>query len=123
MHYNEALAESQGLTANEKMRLDQKYAELFGVLYNPGAWNAPAAQVRKIEFDLQRLWKFEQDPTFHRYQTAIRGCTCPKMDNDERVGRTIERLMSISCPWHGSRTSERAAETRKRFVDIANHGL
>src|SRR6266851_4977381 len=99
MHYNKALAESQGLTETEKMRLDQKYAELFGVLYNPCAWNAPAAQVRKIEFDLLKLWKFEQDPKFHRYQTAIRGCICPKMDNDERVGRTVERILDPSYPW------------------------
>lgn len=121
MHYNEALAESQGLTDNEKMRLDQKYAELFGVLYNPGAWNSPVAQVRKIEFDLQKLWKFEQDPKFHRYQLYIKGCTCPKMDNEERVGRTEDRIHSFSCPWHGS---NREAQTiRKRFVDNADPGL
>jgi hypothetical protein len=100
MHYNEAFADKQGISAVDRQRLDSKYEELFAVLENPSEWNSPEAQVRKIEFDLQKLWKFPQDPKFHRYQLEIKGCTCPRLDNFELFGHTADRYRVSDCPWH-----------------------
>ena len=121
MHYNEALAEKQGLTSVQRMRLDQKYEELFSVLYSPENWNAPEAQVRKIEFDLQKLWKFPQDPKFHRYQLEIKGCRCPKLDNYELIGHTADRYRTSDCPWHWNeeltKKTEEAYEKRRKLLE------
>lgn len=53
-----------------------------------------------LEFYLQGLWGFKRDKNFHKYWLEMKGCTCPKMDNDDRFG-TNYRIYNSSCPWHG----------------------
>jgi hypothetical protein len=106
VHYNVEFADKQGISAVDRQRLDQKYEELFSVLNNPENWNAPVAQVKKIEYDLQYLWKLPQDPKWHRYQIDIKGCTCPRMDNAELVGFSDDRYIRSDCPWHWPKGDE-----------------
>ncbi len=106
MHYNESLADSQELSEEERIQLDAKYEELFDVFDNMKNESlsskelaALAMQVEGIEYDLQRIWKFEIDPKKHRYWYRVPQCTCPKIDNMDLFG-TDMRIFAADCPVH-----------------------
>ena len=61
-----------------------------------------AKDITLVEFELQRLWGFTEDRTFHRYWDTPK-CKCPKMDNDERIG-TPYQIINTTCPLHGFKT-------------------
>lgn len=119
MHYNEALADKQGLTEEDRVHLDKVYEELFYALEHPEVFTDVEANVRQIEFNLQRLWRFPEDAKFHRYQLEIRGCTCPKLDNYELIGHTPDRYRVSDCPWHwkpsDTEAVEKAYEERRKM--------
>jgi hypothetical protein len=117
MHYNEALADKQGLTAEECNALDLTYDLLFDILENPERYEDVETKVRDLEFRLQKEWKFPQDPKFHRYQLEIKGCTCPRMDNFELFGYTADRYRVSDCPWHWS--AEHQAKVDKVYEERA----
>jgi hypothetical protein len=121
MHYNEALADKQGLTADERNALDLTYDLLFDILENPERYEDVETKVRDLEFRLQKEWKFPQDPKFHRYQFEIKGCTCPRMDNFELIGHTADRYRISDCPWHWNdeltKKTEEAYEKRQKLIE------
>lgn len=100
MYYNEELADSQGLTDEDRLELDELYLDLNFALDNPEVFDSVEEAVRQLEFELQRVWRFTQDPKFHRYQLEIKGCTCPRLDNFELFGHTASRYITSDCPWH-----------------------
>ena len=59
-----------------------------------------AAQVEALEFEQQALWGFERDSSFHRF-FDFPGCSCPKLDNEERIGIKNARIISHRCKVHG----------------------
>jgi hypothetical protein len=52
-----------------------------------------------LEFYLQYLWGFDLDPTYHTYKWKHPSCTCPTLDNLERLG-TPYHIISQDCPLH-----------------------
>lgn len=100
MHYNEELADRQGLNETQRLELDVTYELLIDALKNPENYANVEKTVTELEFRLQRQWKFPEDSKFHRYQTQIRGCTCPKLDNADLVGYSAARYRVSDCPWH-----------------------
>ena len=55
----------------------------------------------EIQFELQRLWGFEEGDRFHKFWTLPK-CTCPKMDNEDYYYIYPDRsLINPSCPLHG----------------------
>ena len=52
-----------------------------------------------LETEQQKLWNFPADPNHHRW-FDVPGCTCPKMDNADRLG-TPNRVISNDCHIHG----------------------
>lgn len=54
------------------------------------------------EYRLQALWNFTADSNFHSYWFKMPHCTCPYMDNQERIG-TGMFIISGDCPLHGNR--------------------
>lgn len=52
------------------------------------------------EFKLQKLWGVKKDKNYHTYWMAPKACTCPKMDNMDRLG--YGRIIAGDCPLHGS---------------------
>ena len=117
MHYNEALADKQGISEVGRVALDKTYEQLFYALEHPEVFGSVEDVVRELEFDLQALWKFPQDPKFHRYQLEIKGCTCPKLDNYELIGHTADRYRVSDCPWHWS--AEHQAKVDKVYEERA----
>lgn len=59
------------------------------------------AIVQSLEYTMQALWKFDRDKNYHRYTWNLRDCTCPRMDNIERIG-TLLKIVSVNCPFHGN---------------------
>jgi len=72
------------MSRNSKSKIEQKFlANMFEAL----------------EYEQQLLWKFPLDASFHRF-FDFPGCTCPKMDNEERSG-CPDKIYSGDCPAHG----------------------
>jgi len=55
--------------------------------------------IRDIEFILQKNWNFPQNEAYHNYQFKLPGCTCPKLDNADRLG-SGSFVISGDCPYH-----------------------
>ena len=56
--------------------------------------------LKGLEFSAQRAWKFPENEDFHNWWLDVPGCTCPQMDNMERVG-IPGNINSGDCVWHG----------------------
>lgn len=52
-----------------------------------------------LEFSQQLLWGFAEDARYHHW-FDLPGCTCPKMDNLDRLG-TNYQVITRDCPIHG----------------------
>lgn len=53
----------------------------------------------ELEFCQQEIWGFDQDARHHRF-FDLPGCTCPKSDNEDRLGHR-QAIYDKSCPVHG----------------------
>jgi len=57
-------------------------------------------KITELEYSLQVAWGFEKNEKYHTYQwSGLSGCTCPVMDNRDRIGARY--WISESCPYHG----------------------
>ena len=60
----------------------------------------------QLQFYLQRLWGFDEDPRYHKHQLLPKswhtpGCICPKMDNDDMYPYDIGGYwITQGCPIH-----------------------
>lgn len=62
---------------------------------------------------LQKLWKFPIDPSRHKFW-ASKYCSCPKLDNEERMG-TGNFIINSECLLHGDQEfNEKPKFKRKR---------
>lgn len=87
------------MTPAENAALQALHKLLEEVKENPrGAKYDPNEFVRDIEFTMQGLWGFSRDAEFHTHWLDLKGCTCPKLDNLERI--PCGRITNTSCPWH-----------------------
>ena len=105
MWYNEELATKQNCSDEQKARLDELYEELHRLFASAmkeedkSKMSAYSPIIERIEYDLQKNWNFPQNSSFHRYWCLVPGCTCPKMDNQDRFG-TRFRVYDADCPVH-----------------------
>lgn len=105
MVYNQDLIKRQGLVEEDIKELDKTYETLKNLfLQAQEATDSKqlaviAMQVEQVEFELQRIWKFEQNDAMHTYWCQIPHCECPIMDNRDLFG-TGKRIYSASCPVH-----------------------
>jgi hypothetical protein len=102
---NSALAARQKVTDDqlEALKLSHQLRwELFEaakkVLDEPLKLKLLASTFDALENEQQRLWNFPVDPNHHRF-FDFPGCTCPKMDNAERLG-TPYKIHAANCPIH-----------------------
>ena len=56
--------------------------------------------VESLETTLQFLWGFPYDKSYQTYRFGFKECSCPKVDNRERVGMR-EFVYDKSCVVHG----------------------
>ena len=108
---NQDLLKSQEVTQDQINKLDNLYIlleELFTLaknIQNQKSLDYTTGSVisntlRDIEFMLQKNWNFNQNEDYHKYWFRLPGCTCPVMDNEERVG-TPYGIITQDCPYHG----------------------
>lgn len=105
---NSKMVEMKGLTDTEIrsiVKLHQKKVQLADDMSRFSSSNSKelkiiAAAITEIEFQLQDLWKFEKDIRMHSF-FLLPHCTCPKMDNKERLG-TDYLITDTMCPIHGN---------------------
>jgi hypothetical protein len=74
-------------------------------------------ELTQIEFDLQEAWGFPKDSNFHRFWD-IPGCTCPTIDNNERIG-TGYFIINGGCPLHGGDIGKEKSEEVETGSDTA----
>lgn len=103
---NPDLIKRQGLTEEEVFNVrdwHNRREQLFGLMersVDPAWLQILAEAVEKVEFELQRAWKFPLNRNMHTWWMRLPHCRCPQMDNMERVG-TPYRIRSEGCPIHG----------------------
>lgn len=102
---NERLAIRQKVTPEQLEQLKETHVIVYHLkeaakkTTDPVKLRRLAAEFDEIETEQQLLWNFEPDPNFHRF-FDFPGCTCPKIDNAERLG-TPYKVINNSCPIHG----------------------
>lgn len=100
---NYDLARRKGLSPETIAEIEklQEYREDLGNLYLNKSISA--VQYRELwtenEYDLQDLWGFALNSNYHMFWN-MKGCTCPKIDNEEAWG-TGYYVYSKDCPIHG----------------------
>ena len=107
MTANRELAKKQGLSEDDIIAINTVHQRMEAFLKRPGMYANPKDcpdVVTAFETVLQALWYFPLDKKFHRYQFELNGCTCPCLDNAERVGYTETRIVNKNCPYHGKET-------------------
>lgn len=88
----------EAMTVSERDAVKALHEVLMGAKCFPQHYADPVQVIEDIEFTLQGLWKFTRDVNYHTHWIEIKGCTCPKMDNQERWG--TGRITVSTCPWH-----------------------
>jgi hypothetical protein len=108
---NEHLAKRQGVTDDELVALKVSHQLKFMIFSaaqqykkDPKVLQMLYAVETALEFEQQKLWHFEPNKRFHRF-FEFPGCTCPKLDNIDRIG-VGPFIFYTSCPVHGDSTSE-----------------
>ncbi len=110
VEFNKELLLKQKVTREQRQELEHIYALLENIVnvakilqedddltYSTGY--IISNTIRDIEFQLQKNWNFPQNENFHTYQNKLPGCTCSKIDNDDRFG--IEgKWITQTCPYH-----------------------
>lgn len=106
--YDKNLADTMGA---DKSLLEDLYKELNFLLdYEPKdkgldreglVWS-----LKLCEYSIQKAWGFPLDSSYHKYWYRIKGCLCPVMDNDDRMG-VPSRVINSTCPYHGNTLSPR----------------
>ncbi len=105
MEYNQDLIKRQGLTEEDIKQLDVTYEKLKNLFLLAEEQTSSielakiAMQVEEVEFELQRIWKFEQNDAMHTYWYRIPHCECPVYDNRDLFG-TGNRIYLAGCPVH-----------------------
>lgn len=60
-------------------------------------------QLEPLEFKLQDLWGFDKNSNFHIYWFKSKKCSCPKLDNKNKLGSGL-RYINSQCIIHGIKT-------------------
>jgi len=81
----------------DKMTTLFKQADIKNI--KPELAKSLANELKLLEFELQENWNFPKDEKYHTWWNRFKGCTCPKMDNDERFG--MDKIINSTCPFHG----------------------
>jgi len=66
--------------------------------------------LESLEYNMQRLWKFEQDSDMHSWWFRVPHCRCPKMDNADPLYSSV-RIFRHDCPIHNHLLEQHAGET------------
>ena len=104
MPVNEQLAQKMNIDKDTQFAIEILQERLWLYCKRPELFFSSPLETAKIiesyEFVLQTLWGFEPNCNYHSYWFNIRNCTCPELDNDDRIGIS-EKIISGDCIFHG----------------------
>lgn len=106
---NEALAYKQGLTEEGFVFLTSLYVKKIDIetKINTATDNKKikklVKKLRTLEQLIQLAWKFDYDPKYYYFDLMLSKCSCPKLDNRERIGYTTDRIYANDCIIHGNK--------------------
>lgn len=102
-HLNLRLIEQKGLDQAQVDEIKAAHVQCLSLEDAFEAGKISANEYREdwagLQFKLQKLWGFEENSAFHRFW-YMKGCTCPKIDNDDRYPSDAY-VISRECPVHG----------------------
>ena len=120
---NPNLVKKQGLSQTQVYVIEQKHQELDQLIdmINGLEWNEENKQqilqltksVELYEFQLQKLWGFEQSADFHSHWIRIKHCSCRTIDNMERLGTGAGYFRYGNCKIHGTENAPELWENLK----------
>ena len=55
-----------------------------------------------LEAEIQRLWGWEADASMTKFW-LLPHCTCPVLDNEDRMGCNAGSIINGECPVHGNK--------------------
>lgn len=90
----------KNLNTAEKMAISTLHNIFDDIKENPNRYDNPVQLIEDIEFTLQGLWRFPRDVNYHTHWLDIKGCTCPKMDNNDPMYYGAGKIIVSDCPWH-----------------------
>lgn len=107
---NPILVKKQGLTIPEVLELENLHElreRTFSEMERLDPTNEKdlvtlkifAELIESLEYNMQRVWKFDQDKSKHTWWFRIPHCTCPKIDNSDPI--YMNRIINSDCPIHG----------------------
>ena len=108
---NENLARKQNITESEldALIVSHKLRHYIFQLSERHVSNASTQRMlakvfEELEYEQQALWGFAKDNKYHCFYD-FPGCSCPKMDNSERLGHS-SKVHNALCPIHGFKVEE-----------------
>jgi len=128
MIINQELAEKRGIS-DETIRqiqrlhlLREALKDIMATVENQELLPGLALTLQDLDFQLQDHWGFVRDPSFHRWFDVPR-CTCPKLDNEENLGRSDMAIISSNCPVHAINPEVLHESKMDEFKDKVNEGF
>lgn len=105
-HLNERLVEKQRRTEEDIVKIKALHVERLKIENKMQKLDPKQVeQLRDLnelwtdnQFELQKAWGFPRNSNMHR-RWSVPHCTCPKFDNDERLG-TGAYIINGNCPIH-----------------------
>jgi len=79
---------------------EQEIIDSGEIVYEKDQLKEMDKRIKEIEFELQKLWHFNQDEEYHSWWFRQPACSCPTLDNFERVGVT-GFVINRDCILHG----------------------
>jgi hypothetical protein len=115
INLNGRLAKQQNLTDDDVLEIKLIHLALENYFLgiknmDPTTWTRSfkrdiIERVEKIEFALQRAWKFKENRDMHSWWYKVPHCSCPYMDNEDMIGIS-HRYISSGCILHGDEDNE-----------------
>lgn len=108
MGLNKGLIKTQGLSEDDVAELNTLHETkdnvfLFMDLLDPIKENKKlrlyGRLIESVEFNMQRIWKFDQNVAYHSWWYQVPHCKCPKMDNADPM--YPYKIINNNCPIHG----------------------
>ena len=106
-HLNQKLVARNNVSYTSQLQLCELYDELDALIAEGNASLSVevnreiADKIEQLEFNLQRLWGFDESKLHHRYWSRLQMCLCnaDSMDNTDDFG--YRRTIRMDCPLHG----------------------
>ena len=70
-------------------------------------------KIKKIEFKLQKAWGFPKNESYHQYWYRQPACSCPKLDNDELLGKNF-KIINSDCLVHGLKDDDLESQEKSK---------